>query len=132
MPDKELNKDGYQKGANGLITPEAKERKMNQGLYESPEDSTGPKFVINSEPKTAQEVNPKIVYSLIDEPEDNCMILGRIFEVKKTIMTQSTTNATENDSNCLLNPKYVNHVNNVVCKKEDRFFTKIQDLMEKK
>jgi len=44
--------------------------------------------VLASDPKEAEQVNQKLIYSIIDNQESN-IIMGNIFELKKNIMKEN-------------------------------------------
>ena len=52
------------------------------------------KFSICPDPKEAEELNPKVVYSIIDE-EESRLVMSKIFEVKKNIMSDFNDNGIE-------------------------------------
>ena len=111
-------------------SPGAK-NKYSAELYQSPKTpSTNFKFMECPDPEKAQDINPKIVYSLIDDEDNSSMIMGRIFEVKKTIMNETNNQGAVEEFNDLRDPKYINLVNNIKYVEEDRFYTKVSHLVE--
>lgn len=107
------------------------EEYTSDGIYDSPAQAPKkPKFQICSDPAQAQDINPQIIYSIIDDEENTTMIQGRIFEVKKNIMSKASyNNGPEQDFNGQISNdlkescQYSFDV-------QDRYYTKMKVIMD--
>lgn len=106
------------------------EEYTSDGVYDSPHQPKRPKFQLCSDPEEAQDINPQVVYSIIDDEENTTMIQGRIFEVKKNIMSKASFGGS-GDNEGTIAPGLEHVRNNLYFKLEDRYYTKMKIVMER-
>lgn len=92
-----------------------------------------PKFVVSSVPKEAEKVNPEIIYRTLDN-EENSMIKGNIFEIKKTIMAEPKNTSLSDQETKMSESVEEAAVDEIVDPEKyrllDRFYFKMRKIIE--
>ena len=82
------------------------------------------KFAVCPDPKLAEELNPKVVYAIIDEDESR-LVMSKIFEVKKNIMSDFNDNISEDQKKDQVESSAVEEARLDRYNIEDRYYTKL-------
>ena len=82
------------------------------------------KFSVCPDPKVAEELNPKVVYSIIDE-EESRLVMSKIFEVKKNIMSDFNDTSSEDQKKDQSESPAAEHARLDRYNVEDRYYTKL-------